>query len=56
MLKKKVWTMCQNTKTIIDLILNIIGRRERDLYDHLMSTTIFTLIMNARFIQGGPKS
>jgi hypothetical protein len=37
----------QDTLTIIGSIVNIIGG---DLYDHIMSTRIFTLVMNKIFI------
>ena len=43
---------CSNVLTILDSIVNIIGRGgEREQYDHSMSTNYFTSIMNKNFIR-----
>jgi hypothetical protein len=47
----KIGLHAQNMNTILGSIVNVIGV---DLYDHLMSTRIFTLIMNKIF-RGAPK-
>ena len=44
---KEIGLRAQYMMTILGSIVNIIGRG--NLYDHLMSTRIFTLIMNKKF-------
>ena len=48
---KEMRLRAQNVITIKDSIINIIGGEVgEDIYDHLMSTRIFNLIMNRIFI------
>ena len=44
---KQIGLQVQNTLTILELIISIIGQ---DVYDYLMSTGIFSLILNSIFI------
>ena len=44
---KEIGLCAQNMTTVLNSIVNIIGG---DLYDHLMSTKIFTLNMNEIFM------
>ena len=44
---KEIELWAQDILTILGSIVNMIGR---DLYDHLMSTRLLTLIMNKIFI------
>ena len=49
---KEIRQYIQTMITILNPIANIIRKeRQRNLYDHLMSTRIFTLIMNKTFIR-----
>jgi hypothetical protein len=47
MCSKEIGLCAQNMTNILNSIVNIIGG---NLYDHLMSTKIFTLIMNEIFM------
>ena len=49
MCSKHIGLCAQNMITIVGSIININGVEE-DLYDHLMSTKIFPLIMNKIFV------
>ena len=51
-LEEIVGVCVQNLITFLSAIVSVIGRGRRvDLYDHLMSTRIFTLIMNMMFLR-----